>query len=276
MSKMGMLYIEKDSFFHRMDGSIKFLLFITWYIAVFMFMDLRVFGVLTLLGILMLYMSKIPYKNIKPLLWVMVVFNIVNSIFILLITPTYGTKLVGSNTSVLNIGYATINLETIMYVLTLALKYANLLPITLIFIFTTHPSRFASSLNKIGLPYKIAYAINIAFRYIPDIQEEFKTIVNAQQARGLSFKKGEASLGQRIKNVASVGLPLVISSLHRIEVVTNAMELRSFGKYKKRTWYSSTSLKKSDYGTLVFCILFLVICFWIKAKFFTGLWYPFR
>ena len=276
MGKMGTLYIDKDSFFHRMDGSIKFLLFITWYIVVFMFMDLRVFGILTILGALMLCMSKIPYKNIKHLLWIMIGFNIMNSIFILLITPTYGTSLLGSNTGVLNIGYATINRETIIYVLTLALKYANLLPITLIFIFTTHPSKFGSSLNKIGVPYKVAYAINIAFRYIPDIQEEFKTIVNAQQARGLSFKKGEASLTQRIKNVASIGLPLVVSSLHRIEVVTNAMELRSFGKHKERTWYNGTSFKKDDYVTLAICVVFLIASLWMKTKFFSGLWYPFK
>ena len=36
------------------------------------------------------------------------------------------------------------------------------MPVTAIFIFTTHPSEFASSLNKIGIPYKISYAINIA------------------------------------------------------------------------------------------------------------------
>ena len=38
---------------------------------------------------------------------------------------------------------------------------------------TTHPSQFASSLNQIGVPYKIAYSVSLTLRYIPDLQEEF-------------------------------------------------------------------------------------------------------
>ena len=38
---------------------------------------------------------------------------------------------------------------------------------------TTHPGQFASSLNKIGVSYKVAYAVSLTMRYIPDIQEEF-------------------------------------------------------------------------------------------------------
>lgn len=275
MRRTGTLYIEENTFFHRMDGSIKFLLFLTWTVVTVLFMDLRIFVVMLLLGFLCLNIAKIPFKVVKPLLWVMITFNIINSIFILLITPAYGTELTGTSRAVLNLGYNTINLETIMYVLTLSLKYANLLPMTMIFIFTTHPSRFASSLNKLGLPYKIAYSINIAFRYIPDIQEEFRTIVNAQEARGISFKKGEASLKQRLKNLTSILIPLVTSSLQRIEVVTNAMELRSFGKHKKRTWYSGTMIKNSDYAVAVACALFIGIAIYLKIKVLNNFWYPF-
>lgn len=275
MSRMGTLYVEGDSFFHKLDGSVKFLLFIGWYILTFMFLDLRVFLAMSIIGVLMLCVAKIPFKYIKPLLWVMIVFNLINSIFILLITPTHGTNLVGTNTGVIYIGYNTINLETIVYVLTLALKYANLLPITLIFIFTTNPSKFAASLNKIGVPYKIAYAINIAFRYIPNIEEEFKVILNAQEARGISVKKGEASLIERMKNVGSIAMPLVSSSIHRIEVVTNAMELRGFGKNNKRTWYNGNTMVKKDYIVIGILILTLIIAFYLKKNVFTTLWYPF-
>ncbi|CDO02826.1 ABC-type cobalt transport system, permease component CbiQ [Oceanobacillus picturae] len=36
-------------------------------------------------------------------------------------------------------------------------------------------------------------------------------------------------------------MPLIFSSLERIEVISNAMELRGFGKKKKRTWYHATA-----------------------------------
>ncbi len=49
---------------------------------------------------------------------------------------------------------------------------------------TTHPSQFASSLNQIGLSYKIAYAGQLDLRYIPDLQEEFLPHQDVQEARG--------------------------------------------------------------------------------------------
>lgn len=275
MSRMGTLYVEKDSCFHRLDGSIKFLLFMTWTIITFMFLDIRVFLFMILVGMLFLYLSNIPFQRMKMLVWMMLTFNLINSLFILAITPAYGSELTGTNTDVLYIGYSKINLETIFYVMTLSLKYANLLPITLVFIFTTHPSRFASSLNKIGVPYKIAYAVNISLRYIPDIQHELKKILLSQQARGVGFKKGEAPLKQRIKNITSIAVPLITSALQRIEAVSNAMDLRGFGKHKKRTWYNGTSFRAVDYVVCTLCIVSLALAIWLKVNVFQTFWYPF-
>ena len=57
---------------------------------------------------------------------------------------------------------------------------------------------------------------------------------------------------------------MIFSSMDRIDVVSNAMELRGFGKNKKRTWYMGKKLQRNDYLTLVF-----VICFVIAAMVFT-------
>ncbi|WP_455540012.1 energy-coupling factor transporter transmembrane component T family protein [Terrisporobacter sp.] len=274
MSRAQTLYIDGDSIFHRLSGVSKILLFLVWTMITVMFLDIRVFLVMGIIGAVMLYFSKIPSKTIKPLLWIMIGFNIINVIFILLITPQYGTELVGSNTELINIGYSYINKETLFYVLTISLKYAVLMPVTAIFIFTTHPSEFASSLNKIGVPYKIAYAINIAFRYIPDVQHEYRDILDAQQARGLAFKKGEGSMAEILKNYTTIFVPLVSSSIKRIETVSNAMELRSFGKNRKRTWYSYKNLKKADYLTIVICLVALGFIIYLKKNVITGFYYP--
>ncbi len=322
MSRAKTLYIEGDSIFHKLNGISKILLFLTWTIMTVMFLDIRVFLVMGIVGAIMLYFSQIPSKTIKPLLWIMVVFNIINIIFILLITPQYGTELVGTNTEIINIGYSYINKETLFYVLTISLKYAvlmpitvififtthpsefasslnkmgipykiayainiafryipdvmtDLMPITVIFIFTTHPSEFASSLNKMGIPYKIAYAINIAFRYIPDVMTEYKNILDAQQARGLAFNKGEGTIIERLKNYTTILVPLVSSSIKRIETVSNAMELRSFGKKRKRTWYSYKKLKGMDYAFIISCVVLLVTSVYLKNNVMTGFYYPF-
>ena len=38
--------------------------------------------------------------------------------------------------------------------------------------------------------------------------------------------------------MVNICIPLIFSTLTRIEIITNAMDLRGFGKHKKRTWYS--------------------------------------
>jgi energy-coupling factor transport system permease protein len=61
-------------------------------------------------------------------------------------------------------------------------------------------------------------------------------------------------------------MPLVFSSLERIDVISRAMELRGFGKHKKRTWYSARPFSRLD-GIVLVVALILFIC---------GLWLTFR
>jgi energy-coupling factor transport system permease protein len=145
----------------------------------------------------------------------------------------------------------------------------------MILIFTTHPSRFASSLNKVGIPYKIAYTFNVIFRYIPDIQYEFKTIVHAQAARGLSFNKDEKSFVKRVRNLFNITIPLINSALNRIDHVTKAMDLRGFGKHHKRTWYNATKFTKVDYIVLVISVFIFIAFLWFKIGNDIKFWYPF-
>lgn len=82
----------------------------------------------------------------------------------------------------------------------------------------------------------------------------------------------KASIFKRLKNMANIIFPLIFSSMDRIDVVSNAMELRGFGKKKKRTWYMGKPLERNDYLTLAFVVCFvaaaLVITFHDGNRFF--------
>lgn len=178
-----------STYFHRMDGAVKLLLFIFCMTFTFLFFDFRVLLVVFLIGCMGLIVAKIPLRKIFIVFSVIFTFSLLNSVMILFITPTHGSELTESYTSFVHIGYATITYETLFYAATLSLKYFTLLPFTLIFIYTTDPSEFVSSLSKFRIHYKITYAINIALRYIPNIQSEYKVIKHAQEARGVAFGK---------------------------------------------------------------------------------------
>lgn len=275
MSKSGSLYIERQSVFHSLDGSIKLLMLIAWTFFAFAFMDARVFIAMIVLGLAMLKLSKLPNKAIWPLLLFIFIFTVFNSAFLLLITPEYGSKLTGTYTDAVSLGFYTITFETIFYCITLSLKYIAIMPITILFLFTTHPSNFASSLNRIGVPYRVAYSVSIALRYIPDVKAEVENIINAQEARGVAFKKGDAGIGTRLKNYATVMMPLLLSSFNRIETVSNAMDLRGFGKNKKRTWYHRRKYSTPDVAFAAVSVVVLVLAVVIKAAIGAVYWYPF-
>lgn len=115
-------------------------------------------------------------------------------------------------------------------------NFHNLPPV--LFTSTTNLSEFAASLNRIGMSYKTSCSVALALRYIPDIQlqREYHDIAQSQQARGIGMGK-KASLVRRLKAASSILIPLILSGMDRIEAISNAMELRGFGKNKKRTWY---------------------------------------
>ena len=50
------------------------------------------------------------------------------------------------------------------------------------------------------------------------------------------------------------------------------MELRAFGKNKKRTWYNTRKFEKGDYMTIVIAILLLIIAI-ITVKLNNGRFY---
>ena len=67
-------------------------------------------------------------------------------------------------------------------------------------------------------------------------------------------------------------LPLILSSLARIDTISNAMELRGFGKKKKRTWYVQRPFARNDWLVLGLGVALLaaslIITFWDGDRFF--------
>lgn len=157
-------------------------------------------------------------------------------------------------------GFGAYNLtsQELFYLFNLLVKYFCTIPLALIFLMTTHPSQFASSLNQIGVPYKVAYAVSLTMRYIPDLQEEFYLTKMSQEARGLELS-AKAKVSQRIKGNLQIVIPLIFSSLERINTIATAMELRRFGKNKKRTWYTQQEFSKLDKLVIFLSVLLLVI-----------------
>lgn len=251
-------YIKKNSPIHRLTGSTKFLFFLIWSIAAMITYDTRILLIMLGMGLVFLRMSKLKWKELRFAVLFMLWLIGLNLIALFVFSPEQGVAIYGTRHELVHLFWRySVVTEELFYLFNFMMKYLAVIPTALLFIMTTDPSEFAASLNKIGVSYRIAYSVAIALRYIPDVQRDFHEISQAQQARGIDLSKKD-KLVDRLKNSAAILFPLVLSSLQRIEVISNAMELRGFGKNKKRTWIVERPFQKGDYIALLLALFMLL------------------
>lgn len=248
-------YIKKDTIVHDLSGASKLIAFILLSIIVMTSFDTRFLIFVMVISLITMKIAKIKWEEISFLIKIVAAFSIINLLAIYIFEPEYGVKLYGTRTILLEgFGRYSLTAEQLFYELNVGLKYFSTIPLAIIFILTTDPSEFSSSLNRIGLSYKISYAVALALRYIPDIQASYYDIRSASQARGIEMSS-KASLIKRVKASSNIVLPLIFDSLERIETISQAMELRRFGKNKERTWYRAKPFKKADFFVIIGVVL---------------------
>lgn len=273
MAKVAILsYLERNSLVHKLTGTTKLIFFLTWSVAAMVTYDTRVLICMLIGSVVIFKISKVKFKDVSVVFGMALVFFLMNNLFVYLFSPEYGVGLYESRTLLFTIaGRYTVTLQQLFYHLNMSMKVLCVVPVALLFIACTDPSEFAASLASIGVSYRVGYSVSLALRYIPDVQREYHNISQAQQARGIDLS-GKDKFFTRLKNSIAILLPLVLSSLNRIETVSNAMELRGFGKNKKRTWYVQRKMKKEDWITLFLAVLILVldfvITFWDGSRYY--------
>ncbi|MCR4763971.1 MAG: energy-coupling factor transporter transmembrane protein EcfT [Lachnospiraceae bacterium] len=250
-------YEKKDTWIHRLSGFTKLVFFLVWCITSALTFDTRVLVVMLGIGVFIFLSSATKWKQVDSVFRVILFFMVLNLLFIFLFSPYEGTKIYGTRTELAALPFGIrLTAEQLFYEFNVMLKYFTVVPGVFIFLVTTDPSEFAASLNGVGIPYSVSYAVAITLRYIPDVQDDYRRIRNAQEARGLDMSV-KAKLMTRIRRVASIIFPLLFSTMEKIEVVSNAMELRGFGKRKKRSWYAKKPLTRTDKGVIAFVLLFM-------------------
>lgn len=273
MAKVAILsYLERNSLVHKLTGTTKLIFFLTWSVAAMVTYDTRVLICMLIGSVVIFKISKVKFKDVSVVFGMALVFLLMNNLFVYLFSPEYGVGLYESRTLLFTIaGRYTVTLQQLFYHLNMSMKVLCVVPVALLFIACTDPSEFAASLASIGVSYRVGYSVSLALRYIPDVQREYHNISQAQQARGIDLS-GKDKFFTRLKNSIAILLPLVLSSLNRIETVSNAMELRGFGKNKKRTWYVQRKMKKEDWLTIFLAVLILVldfvITFWDGSRYY--------
>jgi energy-coupling factor transport system permease protein len=238
-------YNSADTPIHRLSGLTKLICFLFLSFAVMYSYDIRVLLSVLVFSIILMRVSLIRFSQIRVMVIYVLFFLVTNAVISFLFAPEYGVSIYGTRHEFGRIFGISLTYEQLFYQVTKFFKYAAVVPLGMIFLLTTNPSEFASSLNGIGVNYKAAFAVALTLRYFPDIQREYRDIYLSQQARGLELSS-KAKFADRFKNSLLIVIPLIFSTLERIELISNAMDLRGFSKSKTRTWYTSRKISRQD------------------------------
>lgn len=235
------LYLDRDTFVHRLDPRTKMLLLVGTFVLTFLGVHpLYQIGVL---AVVLLYgaLAK-SLINLKRIWFILVMVGLMTvilwSIFASGETPLFWF----------------VEREAVLYGLGIALRIDITIIAGMIFLSTTRNEEIATGLVKLGIPYRFAFAVSTALRLVPTIAATGYTIGQAQRSRGLDLESG--NIIQRIRKNAPLLIPVFVSTIRSTNVFSMALESKGFGASSKRTYFLQLAIGSRDVLVLV---LFLVL-----------------
>ena len=138
-----------------------------------------------------------------------------------------------------------ISVESIVFMITQGLRNFSIALLAVPIPYTTNPADLGVAFKGMGLPDKIAYAIDLSFRFLPTVARDFGTTLDAQRARGFEIDKLRGGIFSKIARLAPMVVPVVIGSIVGAEDIISAMELRCFG-VEKRSWIVELHARRID------------------------------
>ena len=155
----------------------------------------------------------------------------------------------------------------------IVLRIINLICISSLLTLTTKPADLNNGLESVCKPLKyigvnvsiLAMMISIALRFIPTLINEANRILKAQASRGVDFKEGK--LKEKIVQIISLLIPMIVIAYKRAEDLANAMEARGYIPGAPRTKVNELVYTRFDVMAFIFTIAVLASIIVLKINY---------
>ncbi len=249
-------YIPQDTLLHRLDPRVKFIGFLLISIGALM---TSTAGGVALVAVLIMALAgmcragwRIWLSGLLRFAWMLGIVAVVNVWF-------------NSSGELARLGgwELPVTVEGLRSAWILTFRVAAVIAASLVLTFTTTPTeitrglqRLATPLKRLGVPCEeLGMVMLLAMRFIPMLQEELRTTVEAQKARGVDL--GSGSLLFRAGSLVSVLVPALMGALRRGDLLAVAMTARGYRPGSPRSEYRPLRCSWRDVAALV--SLFLVV-----------------
>jgi energy-coupling factor transport system permease protein len=229
------LYIDRGSFIHRLHPTVKvFALFVMFWSVYWVDNPLA----LVPIGLFMLWIADLTgsWPNFYRLRW----------FFILMVFPILLVWLViyRQGPIIVNVPVLYISRLSLTFGFGRAIKLAELLAASVLFLSTTKIEEFTIGLQRMGVSYRVGFAISLAFRLVPLFIDSAVTVVDAQRLRGYDFDAGGPF--ERIRRYVPVMIPVFMGALRKANNMAMALEARGFGRTGEPTTFIDYPVAGAD------------------------------
>ncbi len=254
-------YHYKHTIAHDFDARLKFAIFLFLGIAVFFLSSitttLAMFMFITL-GICVAGINLIVYwKALKPMFFVFTL-----TLFFYYFFGNFDLE-----------KYQGTQLQIALYFSTIiSFKIYDIFLIGTLLILTTSELELSSTiawylhpLHYLKVPVnEISMIITLGLRFIPVILLDLKTILYAQETRGISYREG--SLKERMSAFGNAFLPLFIVSFRRADDISKAMIARGYVIGEERSNYSKRAVDLFSVTFFLIAIILISAIFYVQIQ----------
>jgi energy-coupling factor transport system permease protein len=166
-----------------------------------------------------------------------------------------------------------ITVERLMFALSQLVRVFSLASMTILIPYSINPAHYGVAFRRLGVPDKIAYAMDLTMRFIPTFGRDFQLTMDAQKARGYEMEKLQGGLIAQVRKLAPLFVPVTIHALAGSEDIIDAMDLRGFGE-GPRTWIEKLEFRRRDYALMAFGILLLIVSLFLSLFGYGQFWVP--
>lgn len=251
------LYVERNSWIHRMDPRVKVIYVGLGVVAVLLFKNIFVILLALLLSHAPILSAGIPKDRITRVWKRMLPINILIPSLFILFYP--------EGPILFQLLFLKFTLLAILRGVALALRLDAIAFIVFLWMFTTDQTKIVRSFVRLGLPFNAGLVLAISLRYIPTFYGLFTTVSEAQQARALNLSRG--NFFQRLRQYIPILVAMIISALRTADKLAKALESRALGvKGVKRTCLREIAFRPVDYVYLTAVLLGFVAAIYLRFQ----------
>ena len=131
------------------------------------------------------------------------------------------------------------------------------LPLVLMLTVTRLTDLTNAAVEVLHLPYRYAFTITTALRFVPIFSSEMSRIVEAQTARGVEFDSGNPL--RKLGLMMPLAAPLLITSVSKADDTALAAEQRGFYLRTRESSYKRYPMAARDYAIFSLCLVVIVL-----------------